>query len=220
MNLTRGEFCQFSHTTRLKLLKEFGRKILVRKIRMRLVSVYKICDFYVEVYQNLSSHQLEKIEPVRNTNILEIYNALWYLRNLKRLNSVLKRRPYKTLYAHYSSTVMRNFDGVKIWLFSDQHGWQIMQRSLWFCTLTLVYEYEKPVSCAYSLSCSGGQWIVICMDQLNCCSRRMIFLIHTPRWSSNLFLKIIQPRKKTTSSSRLHQWRLLMMVIYFKSIYR
>ena len=76
MKLTRGEFCQFSYTTRIKLLKEFGNNVLEKKIRMRLVSIYKISDFYVEVNQNLDNHQLEKVEPVRNMGILELYNKL------------------------------------------------------------------------------------------------------------------------------------------------
>jgi hypothetical protein len=76
MRLTRGEFCQFNHKTRFKLLKEFGRNVLEKKIRMRLISIYKISDFYVEVYENLDSHQLEKVEPVRNHVVLEVYDNL------------------------------------------------------------------------------------------------------------------------------------------------
>ena len=76
MRLTRGEFCQFNHKTRLKLLKEFGRNVLEKKIRMRLVSIYQISDFYVEVFENLDSHQLEKVEPVRNNSVLEVYSDL------------------------------------------------------------------------------------------------------------------------------------------------
>ncbi|HEX7905439.1 MAG TPA: hypothetical protein VF487_16315 [Chitinophagaceae bacterium] len=76
MKLTRGEFCQFNLNTRFKLLREFGRNVMKKKIRMRLISIYKISDFYVEVYENLASHQLEKVEPVNNNRILEIYNNL------------------------------------------------------------------------------------------------------------------------------------------------
>ena len=76
MKLTRGEFCQFNHKTRFKLLKEFGRNVLEKKIRMRLISIYKISDFYVEVYENLDNHQLEKVEPVRNDSVLEVYDNL------------------------------------------------------------------------------------------------------------------------------------------------
>jgi hypothetical protein len=76
MKFTRGEFCQFNLTTRFKLLKEFGRNILKKKIEMRLISVYRISGFYVEVYENLASHELEKVEPVKNIRFLEVYNTL------------------------------------------------------------------------------------------------------------------------------------------------
>jgi hypothetical protein len=76
MKLTRGEFCQFNLNTRLKLLNEFGINILEKKIRKRSVSVYKIYGFYVEVYVNLSSRKLEKVEPLKNIPVLEFYNNL------------------------------------------------------------------------------------------------------------------------------------------------
>ena len=58
------------------MLKEFGKSILKKKIKMSLVSVYRISDFYVEVYENLRSHELEKVEPVKNIRFLEVYNNL------------------------------------------------------------------------------------------------------------------------------------------------
>ena len=76
MKLTKGEFCQFNLNTRFELLKEFGRNILEKKVKMRLISVYRIFDFYVEVYVNLVSNRLEKVEPVKNIRILEVYNRL------------------------------------------------------------------------------------------------------------------------------------------------
>jgi len=76
MKLTRGEFCQFNLTTRFRLVRELGKNILKKKIKMRLVSVYKISDFYVEVYLDLTSHRLEKVEPVKNVRILEVYDNL------------------------------------------------------------------------------------------------------------------------------------------------
>jgi hypothetical protein len=74
MKLTRGEFCQFNLNTRLKLLKEFGINILEKKISKRSVSVYKIYGFYVEVYVNLASRKLEKVEPLKNIRVLDFYN--------------------------------------------------------------------------------------------------------------------------------------------------
>lgn len=76
MKLTRGEFCQFNLNTRLELLKEFGKNIFEKKIRMRLISVYKISGFYVEVYENLVSHKLEKVEPVKTIRLLDVYSNL------------------------------------------------------------------------------------------------------------------------------------------------
>jgi len=76
MKLTKGEFCQFNIATRLELLKEFGKHILKRKVEMQLVSVYRVFGFYVEVFENLSNHRLEKVEPVRNNAFLDIYNNL------------------------------------------------------------------------------------------------------------------------------------------------
>ncbi|MDP4264534.1 MAG: hypothetical protein Q8941_18535 [Bacteroidota bacterium] len=76
MKLTRGEFCQFNLTTRFKLLTEFGQHVMKKKVRMKMISIYKVFDFYVEVYENIASRQLEKVEPVKNTNILEVYEGL------------------------------------------------------------------------------------------------------------------------------------------------
>ncbi len=76
MKLTRGEFCQFNLTARLELLKEFGKTILKKKVEMRVVSVYRIFGFYVEVFENTSSQRLEKVEPLKNSNILEVYHHL------------------------------------------------------------------------------------------------------------------------------------------------
>ena len=76
MKLTRGEFCQFSLATRLVLVQEFGKNILKKKVEMRLVSVYRIFGFYVEVFENLASHRLEKVEPLKNRTILDVYNSL------------------------------------------------------------------------------------------------------------------------------------------------
>lgn len=76
MKLTKGEFCQFNISTRLELLKEFGKHILKRKVEMQLVSVYSVFGFYVEVFENLSNNRLEKVEPLKSNAFLDIYNNL------------------------------------------------------------------------------------------------------------------------------------------------
>lgn len=73
MELTRGEFCQFNLNTRFELLREFGKNILKKKVKMKVISVYKVFGFYVEVYENTINHQLEKVEPVTNNNFLDLY---------------------------------------------------------------------------------------------------------------------------------------------------
>jgi hypothetical protein len=76
MKLTRGEFCQFNLNARLELVKEFGKNIMEKKCEMKLISVYHLFGFYVEVFENLPGHRLEKVEPLKNISILEIYKGL------------------------------------------------------------------------------------------------------------------------------------------------
>ena len=76
MELTRGEFCQYNLNTRLELLRQFGEYVLKKRVSKKIISVYQVFGFYVEVYENLASHQLEKVEPVKNDNILDVYRGL------------------------------------------------------------------------------------------------------------------------------------------------
>jgi len=76
MKLTRSEFCQFNLHTRFDLLTEYGKNILHKTVSRKLISVYRIFDFYVEVYVNLASRKIERVEPVINAGILEVYNEL------------------------------------------------------------------------------------------------------------------------------------------------
>jgi hypothetical protein len=76
MKLTRGEFCQFNLATRFALLREYGKKVMEKKIETRMISIYIVFEFYVEVCENLVSRKLEKVEPVKNNGILEVYENL------------------------------------------------------------------------------------------------------------------------------------------------
>ena len=38
--------------------------------------LFQISDFYVEVYENLASHKLEKVEPVKDIRFLRVYENL------------------------------------------------------------------------------------------------------------------------------------------------
>ena len=74
--MTKGEFCQFNIHTRFRLLTEYGKNILNKKVSKRLISVYMMFDFYVEVYENLASRQLEKVEPLAHARFLEAHKDL------------------------------------------------------------------------------------------------------------------------------------------------
>ena len=74
--MTKGEFCQFNIHTRFRLLTEYGKNILNKKVSRRMISVYMLFDFYVEVYENLTSRQLERVEPLAHASFLEAHKDL------------------------------------------------------------------------------------------------------------------------------------------------
>ncbi|HEX6193557.1 MAG TPA: hypothetical protein VFZ42_14385 [Chitinophagaceae bacterium] len=76
MKLTRSEFCQFNLHTRFELLTEYGKNVVSKRVSRRMISVYRVFDFYVEVYENLASRQLERVEPVIHTSFLDVYKDL------------------------------------------------------------------------------------------------------------------------------------------------
>ena len=76
MKLTRGEFCRFNLATRFTLLREFGKAVMEKRIKTKIISIYIIYDFYVEVCVNVNDRQLEKVEPVKNNSILDVYQNL------------------------------------------------------------------------------------------------------------------------------------------------
>jgi hypothetical protein len=73
MKLTKGEYCQFSLKSRLALLKEFGVLVTERYINEKVVRIFKIYDFYVEVLYDLLNKKFEKAEPVYCANLVDYY---------------------------------------------------------------------------------------------------------------------------------------------------
>lgn len=73
MEITRGEYCQFSLTGRLQLLQEFGEFLGVKIIENKSVQLYQIYDFYVEVIYNDINHKIEQVEVIKSTNLLSFY---------------------------------------------------------------------------------------------------------------------------------------------------
>jgi hypothetical protein len=73
MKLTKGEYCQFSLKSRLALLREFGVLVTERYINEKVIRIFKIYDFYVEVLYDLLNKKIEKAEPVYCANLVEYY---------------------------------------------------------------------------------------------------------------------------------------------------
>jgi hypothetical protein len=73
MKLTKGEYCQFSLKSRLALLKEFGVLINEKYVNEKLIRIFRIYDFYVEVLYDLLNHKFLKAEPVHNQQLVAHY---------------------------------------------------------------------------------------------------------------------------------------------------
>ena len=76
MNITKGEYCQFSLRGRLQLLQEFGEYLGGKIMEHKSIQLYRIYDFYVEVIYNQSSKKVEQAEVVQNRNLLWFYKTL------------------------------------------------------------------------------------------------------------------------------------------------
>ena len=76
MNITKGEYCQFSLKGRLQLLLEFGEYLGAKIMDQLSIQLYRIYDFYVEVIYNQIQKKVEQAEVVSNTNLLGFYRTL------------------------------------------------------------------------------------------------------------------------------------------------
>ncbi len=73
MKLTKGEYCQFSLKSRLALLKEFGVLVTEKYVNEKLIRIFKIYDFYVEVLYDLLTNRFLKADPVYSNSLVEHY---------------------------------------------------------------------------------------------------------------------------------------------------
>ncbi len=73
MKLTKGEYCQFSLKSRLALLKEFGVLITEKYVNEKLIRIFRIYDFYVEVLYDLLNNKFLKAEPVYSHQMMGHY---------------------------------------------------------------------------------------------------------------------------------------------------
>ncbi len=74
MKITKAEYCQFSSRGRVQLLKDFGSIIGEKIIKNKIIKLYKLCDFYVEVICNKINKKIEHIESIKTFNMILFYN--------------------------------------------------------------------------------------------------------------------------------------------------
>ena len=76
MKITKGEYCQFSLRGKMQLLIEFGNLQGENIIGNKVIQLYKLYDFYVEVLCSRINKKIEHIEPVKSPNMLVLYSTM------------------------------------------------------------------------------------------------------------------------------------------------
>jgi hypothetical protein len=75
MKITKGEYCQFGLKSKAELLGEFGKLVFERTFGHKVIRIFMVYDFYVEVTYNLHREEIEKIEPVSSMQLLHMYES-------------------------------------------------------------------------------------------------------------------------------------------------
>ncbi len=76
MKLSRGEYCGFSLSSRVQLLKESGVLLFNKRIKNKQVSIYQLYDFYVEVIYDINSDKIERAEPITSAGMIKFYDDM------------------------------------------------------------------------------------------------------------------------------------------------
>jgi hypothetical protein len=71
MNLTKGEYSQFTVKGKLKILNEFGILVVERYINEIKIKVYRLYDFHVEV--RYAQEKVINVELVLFQNLVRHY---------------------------------------------------------------------------------------------------------------------------------------------------
>lgn len=72
MNLTKGEYTQFSLKGKLNILNEFGILIIEKYINEIEIKIYQLYDFHVEV--RYAHQKVINVEPVLFQNLMRHYD--------------------------------------------------------------------------------------------------------------------------------------------------
>jgi hypothetical protein len=75
MKLTKGEYCQFSLQSRLKLLHQFGSLVCEKHLNNISVQVFRIYDFFVEVFSDNTTRTVIRAEPVLSKGMMNFYQS-------------------------------------------------------------------------------------------------------------------------------------------------
>jgi hypothetical protein len=72
MEISKGEYCQFSLEGRVRFVREFGHLLGEVWLEKRRIRIYRLYDFYVETWACLPDLQIEKAEPI-SPGLLPLY---------------------------------------------------------------------------------------------------------------------------------------------------
>ena len=75
MKITKGDYCRFSLEGRIRLLHEFGVLICWIVTGDKLVTVFRLSDFYVEVIFDIAEDKVLKAEPIWSSKMVEFYKS-------------------------------------------------------------------------------------------------------------------------------------------------
>jgi hypothetical protein len=76
MKLTIGEYCLFNLKSKISLLDDNGYCLFEKSINnTHELKLFKLFDFYVEVFSEIKDKRILKIEPIKCNQWLDFYSA-------------------------------------------------------------------------------------------------------------------------------------------------
>ena len=75
--MTKGEYCRFGLKSRLKLLREFGSLVCEERLNQVKIQIFRLYDFFVEVFVDIHTRAVIKAEPLISLAMLDFYQEKW-----------------------------------------------------------------------------------------------------------------------------------------------
>ena len=76
MEITIGEYCQFTLRGKMHLLEQYGVFVCFKGFEKKRVTIFKLFDFYVEVVRDLLTKDVVQANPITSKSLLEFYNLI------------------------------------------------------------------------------------------------------------------------------------------------